>query len=266
MSNPLLTNVKLPGRIFQLPSKGIFYNDKVLASHVINAEIEVKPLSALAELKLRSADMLFSGRALREICLECIPDILDPSALVSKDVDAIFCFLHIVTYGNEMNIKSIHDCQNRKVNSYNVNIESIIINPNNKFLDDLDVFYNLELSNKQKIKLKPVRFQDSINIIQLKQEIEKKMDETNDIDSKLMENAVVTDLMAVIESVEGIKDEKLIREWVKLLPKKYFSEIVDYTRKINEWGFNLTVELTCKDCNEKYPHNLELDPINFFSG
>lgn len=266
MTNPLLAKVKLPGRIFQLPSKGIFYEQGVLAKHVKNAEIEVQPLSALAEIKLRSPDMLFSGRALREICLECIPDILKPEELVSKDVDAIFCFLKIVTYGSEMFIKSNHNCQNNKLHPYTINVEQIVMNANNKILDRVDVLYEATLSNGQKIRLKPVRFQDTMDMAHLQQEVEKKLIETGQADPEVMGKAIVRDLASVIASVEGITEPALIEEWLRALQKKYHMEILDLAKSASEWGFNLTVELTCKDCGATYPHNLELDPINFFSG
>jgi len=266
MTNPLLAKVKLPGRIFQLPSKGIFYDDGVLANHVKDAEIEVHPLSALAEMKLRSPDLIFSGRALREICLECIPDIIKPEALISKDVDAIFCFLKIVTYGSEMTIKSTHDCPNRNNHEYVVNVEAIIMNANNKILDNVNALYEATLSNDQKLILKPVTFQDSLDMTHIQQEVEKKLWETGSADNELIEKAIIRDLMSVISSVEGVSDKMMIEEWLRALQKKFFTEILDHSNQASEWGFNLNVELECKDCGDKFYHNLELNPINFFSG
>lgn len=266
ITNPLMTKIKLPGRIFQLPSRGLFLEEGVLADHVRNAEIQVQPLSALSEMKLRSPDLLFSGRALREVCLECIPDILKPERLISKDVDAIFCFLRVATYGSNMRVKSTHDCKKAELHEYEVDIENIIMNPNNKPLDHIDLIYSATLSNGQVVKLRPVRFQDSIDMVHMKQEIESKAEESGQVDEALLENAVVSDLMAVIEDVDGIVDRAQIEQWVRSLPRKFFIEIVDAAKKSNEWGFNLTTELTCKDCGVNFPHNLELDPINFFSG
>ena len=266
MSNPLLSKTKLPGRMFQLPSKGLFYKSGTLAEHVKNGEIQVQPLSALAELKLRSPDLLFSGRALREICLECIPDILKPEALVSKDVDAIFCFLRIVTYGSDMIVRSVHDCPNSKPHEYHVNVEGIILNPNNDILDQRDVLYSMNLSNGQSLMLRPITFQDAIDMTHLQQNIEKKIKETGIPDQKIVENAVIRDMMSVIESVDGISDAAQIEEWVRSLQKKFFTEIIKHSQEASGWGFNLTTTLKCKDCGDEYLHNLELDPINFFSG
>jgi hypothetical protein len=261
-----MSKIKLPGRVFQLPSKGLFYKEGVLSPSVQNGEIKVAPLSALGEMKLRSPDLLFTGMALKEICQECCPDVLKPELLVSKDVDAIFCFLRIATYGSEMSVRSTHDCEQGKLNDYLVNIENIIINPNNLMLDHKDTIFDLDLSNGQKVTLRPVIFQDMIEMTHLQQAIEKSIAESGDPDPKIIQSAVVRDIMSVIQSVDGISDTFMIEEWVRSLQKKYFNEIIERSKQCSDWGFNLTVDLKCKDCGEVFQHNLELDPINFFSG
>lgn len=265
MTNPLLAKIKLPGRIFQLPSKGVFYQPGVLAEHVKNGEIQVMPLSAMAELKLRAPDLLFSGRVIREICSECIPDILQPEKLLSKDIDAIFCFLRIVTYGSSMSIRSTHLCAKGTVHDYMVDVENIVMNPNNAAIDHKGILYALELSNGQQLKLKPVTFSDMIDITIMQQELAKSMANSGIPDQKLIQNVMVRDVMSVIESVDGISQRDLIEEWVRLLKRSLLDEILDRSTQINQWGFNLTVKLKCRDCGEEYDHSLELDPINFFS-
>jgi len=252
--------------MFQLPSKGLFYESGVLADHTSQGEVQVMPLSALAEMKLRSPDLLFSGRAFREICQECIPDIRKPERLVSKDVDAIFCFLRIVTYGSEMSIKSVHECPGSKLHEYMVNIENLVLTPNNAILDHRDVLYYVDLPNGQKVKLRPVVFQDAIDMNHLQQSIEKSMSDTGNPDPAIIESTVIRDIMSVIESVDGISDKAQLEEWARSLPRKYFDQIIKQSQDTNQWGFNLTVKLKCKDCGEEYPHNLELNPVNFFSG
>ena len=264
MSNPLLSKVKLPGRIFQLPSKGLFYDSSVLADHVKNGEIEVRPLSAFAEIKLRSADMLFSGRAIREVCLECIPDILIPEKLISKDVDAIFCFLRIVTYGSVMKIKSVH-CQKHSVHTYKINVEDIISNANNQILDNIDLLFNYNLSTDQTIELKPVTFQDALETTHLQAAIHKNFLAGENV-QELIETTMTEDVLSVIKNVDGISDKKQIKEWIASLQRTVFDEIIERAKESSEWGYNLQVDLTCKDCNTIYKHDLELNPINFFSG
>jgi hypothetical protein len=164
-----------------------------------------------------------------------------------------------------MTVRSTHDCERSKVNEYSVNIESIIINANNGILEHKDVMYDLELTNGQKVKLRPVIFQDMIDMTHIQQSIAKDIEEVGDPDPKKVQNSMVRDLMSVIESVDGISDRYMIEEWVRGIQKKYFNEIIDHSKRCSEWGFNLNVDLKCKDCGGTFKHNLELDPINFFS-
>ena len=70
--NPLLQKLKLPGRTFQLPSRGALYNNGELSSK--EGEVHVHPMSALTEISLKNPDLLFNGRALEEVCAECVPN------------------------------------------------------------------------------------------------------------------------------------------------------------------------------------------------
>jgi hypothetical protein len=173
-----------------------------------------------------------------------------------------------------MTIKSIHDCENAKVHTYSVNIEQIITVPNNKSLEHRDLLYKLKLENGQTVNLRPITFQDSIDIIQLRQEIEKIGFDSGQPDSGLLESLIVRDVLSAIESVtidvEGkpvtIDDRNKIDEWIRSLQKTFIDQIIAQSQKSSEWGFNLNVDIVCKDCGKKYQHDLELDPINFFSG
>lgn len=276
MSNPLITHAKLPGRMFQLPSKGLFYEKGVLAPHVTNAEIQVHPMSALAEMKLRTPDLLFSGRAIREVCAECVPDILLPERLVSKDIDALFCFLRIATYGSVMNVTAVHTCPGAEPHSYAVNLDEIIMQPNNAVLDHRDISYRLILLTDQTVNLRPVTFLDSLDVMHLRQELDQQTEQTGSVNGDLMAGVLVRDVQSLIASVETpspdspdkslvITDVNFIRDWLRQLSKKSIDAIVDQSVKANYWGFNFNISLTCRDCNKSFSYDLELDPISFFS-
>ena len=279
MSNPLLPHAKLPGRVFQLPSKGLFYEKGVLAPHVVNAEVQIHPLSAMAEMKLRSPDLLFSGRAIREVCEECVPDILLPEKLLSRDVDAIFCFLRIATYGASMTVKSYHGCQGATTNEYVVDLDKIIMSPNNSCLEHKDMLYRVKLPNGQVANLRPITFMDTVESIHGRRELEEDAEQNKGTPSpKLMEQMMVKDLLALIASVETtvqdngvektllITDVNMIGEWIRSIQRSAVDAILLQSRKANDWGFKLVTKLLCRDCGQPYDHDLELDPITFFSG
>lgn len=277
MSNPLLFKIKLPGKVFQLPSKGIFYKEGILAESVINGEIQVSAMSALSEMKLRSADLLISGKVLEEVCRDCIPEILKPGLLISKDVDAIFCFLVIATYGNNKTINTIHNCKNAEYHDYEVDLSKIIEKPNNSILDHKDIFFKKELSFGQTLNIKQITFEDGIKSLSQHQDFLNKNKDVENIDRLKLEEVIISDVLNFIESIETpdpeaqektliITDKKLIYDWLKNLTKNQLTEIIDFGNSSGEWGFNFNVDLICKDCSEQVKYNLELNPINFFNG
>jgi hypothetical protein len=270
--NPLLAKVKLPGRVFQLPSKGVFYvkDGDVLADHVNEGEIQVKPMSALAEMKLRSADLLMSGKVLRELCEECVPEILQPEKLVSQDVDALFAFLRVVTYGANLNITSMHDCPKAKSNEYVVNVEAMLSHPNNKVVDHADTAYRVPLSNGQIVHTRPNTYAAALKVIYIRQELNRQEVAGDKPDEKLVEKAALLDLMSVIEAIEDdgqvVADEEMIDEWLRAVSKPVLNELLAGVGKTIKWGFDFTAKLTCKDCGSVYDHELDLDPVSFFFG
>lgn len=268
--NPLLAKVKLPGRVFQLPSKGVFYKKGVLADSAKDGEIEVKPMSALAEMKLRSADLLLSGKILKELCQECAPEILQPDQLVGADVDALFTYLRVVTYGGIYRVMAIHTCEKAKMTTHEVDIEAITSKPNNKILDHFETVYSVTLSNGQIVKTKPSTYSDSMKQLYMRQEMSRRELAKEPIDDKLREKMALMDIMAVIESVEDdgevVDDREMIEEWLRAVSKPLLDELVGAVVRSTKWGYDFGVELTCKECGEKFKHELDLDPIAFFFG
>lgn len=268
--NPLLAKVKLPGRVFQLPSKGLFYNRGVLAASASEGEVQVKPMSALAEMKLRSADLLMSSKVLKEICEECAPEILQPEQLVAQDVDALFAFLRVVTYGGTHRVNSVHDCEKAKVHLYEIDLESILSKPNNKILEHADTVYRVALSNGQIVHTKPNTYTEAMKVLYIQMEINKKEAADEAVDEKLREKVVLLDLMCVIKAVEDdgevVDDREMVEEWLRAVTKPVLNEVIASITKTTRWGYDFTVPLKCQDCGEEYKHELELDPITFFFG
>lgn len=272
--NPLLIKVKLPGKVYQLPSRGLFYDPGVLASSVSNGEIQVSPMSALAEMKLRSADLLFSGKVIREVCMECAPEILKPEALLSQDVDALFTFLRQVTYGDIHTVTSIHDCKNAAVHEYKIELSTVLTDPKNKVLDHRDELYRVELSNGQVVHAKPSTYQEAMQSVHLRTELRKIETEQGKVDEDKLTEITVFEISAVVKSVEvnidskiiNVDDRRQICEWIRALPRTQLDELVTGVKNASTWGYDFVIKLKCKDCGEVYDHTLELDPVSFFFG
>ena len=105
--NPLLKKIQMPGRRFRLPSRGLFYNNGELADSVTDGEIEVRSLTAIDEISLRSPEFLFNGEAIERVFARCVPEVKEPLKLLSLDVDFILTALRVVSYGDvlEVNVR-----------------------------------------------------------------------------------------------------------------------------------------------------------------
>ena len=266
-SNPLMSKIKLPGRTFQLPSRGALYNNGELSNS--EGEIHVHPMSALAEISLKNPDLLFNGKALNQVFRECIPEIKKPTELYGRDIDAIMYFLRLVTYGPDFEIRVKHDCEEAKEHSYVVNIEELI--QKIVFLDPTEAAekFQCTLPNGQVVKVHPVKFDHMIKLFQMN--TGKKEFTNEDI-----KRNVIFNLVELIESVSvpteigeeeiaPITDKKMIEEWASSITTPYQNRITDAIEKTNEWGPDQNVTLICKDCAKNIPVDLPLNPISFFT-
>lgn len=273
-TNPLLAKIKIPGRTFQLPSRGALYNNGELAG--VEGEIHVHPMSALAEISLKNPDLLFNGKALNQVFAECIPEIKKPSELYGRDIDAIMFYLRLVTYGPEFEIRVRHDCDESKKrgddgsflldneknpihneHSYTINIEEMI--QRIRFLDPtMSDEFKCELPNGQVVKVHPVKFEHMIKLFQMNSGKE-------EFTADDIKKNVVFNLVSLIESVDDVTDKRQIEEWVRGITSPYQNRITEVIEKTNEWGPEQTTTIICKDCKHEMPVELPLNPISFFT-
>lgn len=256
--NPLLAGIKMPGRIFQLPSRGLFYKNGELADNIRDGEIHVHSMSAMDEIVMKNPDQLFSGDAINNVFKTCITGIDKPSQLLAKDVDAIMLFLRVVTYGPNFEFVARHWCEGGKEHSHIADVDSII---NGMVMIDptlIEDAYTVVLPNNQVVKLRPHHYQHVIDLIkhnQNKKELSAADQQTN---LKLM-------LLAVIESVDGINDEKMIKEWLGGIPTKFVSLIGGKTEKVNDWGSKPKWSCKCPECGEQFDVEIPINPVSFFT-
>jgi hypothetical protein len=256
--NPLLEGIKLPGRTFQLPSRGLFYHNGELAHNVKDGEVHVKAMSALDEITMKNADSLFSGEAVNVVFKSCIKGIEKPAELLSKDVDALMIFLRTVTYGPSYDFIARHACPDAKETEFKADLEGLI--QRMKVIDPtmVDQNYTLKLSNGQVIKLRPNRYQQVLDLI-------KANENKKEITVEDQKNNLVMMLAGVIESVNEITDEKQIVEWLRAIPSPFVNRIAERLEKVNDWGSNLQVPCTCKECGQEFQSEIPINPVSFFT-
>lgn len=132
MTNPLITKHRslLPGQVFRLPSRGVFYKDKgILSDDVQNGEVLVNRMRLREELAMKSVDAIFQGTAITETLNYCVPQILDPSRLVSEDIDYLLTAIKKLTHGNYITYRDKCFDVNRNVDDES---DSDVVNENAK--------------------------------------------------------------------------------------------------------------------------------------
>lgn len=257
-SNPLLEGLKLPGRMFQLPSRGIFYKNGELADTVQNGEIHIHPMSALDEINMKNPDQLFSGAAVKTVFSRCVEGVLKPSELLSKDVDAIMLMLRTVTYGPSYEFNVQHTCEGAKNHSYVADVDMLI---NGMTLIDptmVEQMYTVKLQNGQVVKLRPNKYQQVIDLI-------KANENKTEVTAEDQQRNLIMMLLSVIESVNGITDSKMITEWIEAVPSPVVNKIAAKIENINDWGSDLKAPVKCKDCGAEFAVEIPINPVSFFT-
>jgi hypothetical protein len=257
-TNPLLAKVKLPGRTFQLPSHGAMYEPGVLAATVKSGEVQVHPMSALAEINLKNPDLLFNGKALEAVLAECVPAIKKPLELYGRDVDAVLFFLRLATYGPEYRIEVKHDCAESKQHSYTVDLQQLVDTMRQLDPTVVEAKRTVKLETGQSVYTRPMKFDD---IVQLFHSTGNKKELT----AEDVKELAVTNLLCMIEKVEDVTDRAFIEEWVRSLTTPMVNRITEAASELNEWGPTQVVTLKCKDCGEDMRVELPLNPVSFFT-
>lgn len=101
--NPLRKYFRQPKVYITLPSKGAFY-PKGSIDLPDNLEVPVFAMTAKDELSMKTPDALLNGQATVDLIKSCVPNILDPWAMPSIDLDAMLIAIRIATYGEKMDI------------------------------------------------------------------------------------------------------------------------------------------------------------------
>lgn len=256
--NPLLSKIKLPGRTFQLPSRGALYQEGELDASSKSGEVHIHPMTALSEINLKNPDLLFNGQALISVLAECAPSIKKPLELYRGDVDALLFFLRITTYGPEYRIEVKHDCQDAKEHSYAVDLD--------KLMQDMKQLDPTLIEEKRKVTLptghvvytRPTRFNDVIELFH-------RAEGKKELTSEDIKQIAVQNLMFMIQQVDDVKDPVAIEEWIRGLTTPMVNRITSSANELNAWGPEQVVTLKCKDCGKDMRVELPLNPISFFT-
>lgn len=253
--NPLMARLRIPGETFRLPSRGKYYENGELSEDVVDGELQVLPMTTVDELALKSPDKLFSGKAIEEVFTRCIPQVQKPAQLLSKDVDYLMMCLRLVSYGETLELKLKHDCEEAKEHSHIIQVRDVIRKA--REIDPTKVF-KVTLPNDQVITLKPPVFADVIAMYQSE-------DQMASMENEDIANLVAQNIAGIVKDVDGTTERSHIEPWIKALPAGWVSMIADEIISVSDWGVQPTMEIKCPDCGEMWTIDVPSNPITFFT-
>jgi len=259
MSNPLMSRIRIPGETFRLPSRGLFYVSGELDDTVTDGEVEVLPLTTIDEIILSTPDKLLSGKAIIEVFRRCVPQILKPEKLLSKDVDYLMVCLRMVTFGPEIDITYTHTCQDANSHTYVVHVQDLLKKCKSVDPTTMDREYAVELPNGQQVKLKPMAYEDVVELYRTAA-----LTKDKEISTEEATELVIRALVSVIQSVDGITDWKQIEEWISSIPLSWKRQIEATAQRVTEWGMDFDVTQVCQDCGEEVNISVSANPVGFF--
>lgn len=271
-NNPLKQYFRRPSVYIRLPSEGKEYPPGII-NMPENGEIPVYPMTAIDEITTKTPDALFNGTAVIDIIKSCVPNITDPWAINSTDLDAILIGMKAASSGNNMDIDSqCPKCED--ISSYGVNLISILSQlkaPDyNKTLDIDDL----------KIKFKPLTYkqmnQASVgqfeaqklfaNLESLTDDEERTKKTTEAL--KMITELTMDIVSKTIEYIEtpGVRvdNAQFILDFLKNCDKNTYIAIRDYNAELKSMTEIKPLQITCPSCSHEYKQQFTLNASDFF--
>ena len=235
--NPLRKYFRQPKVYITLPSRGKYYAEGVLDMPSTN-ELPVFAMTAKDELIIKTPDALLNGQATVDIIKSCIPNIIDPWAMPSVDLDAALIAIRIATYGEilELSTKVPGTGEDRK---FDVDLRQML----NKLVTP--VFNDHLTLGDINVKLKPLTYREFTDSNLKTFEEQRMFSLVNDDDMddsvklerfttsfKKLTNLTINMLCKSIESLtiddNVVTNQAHIEEFIDNVDKEFFKGITDH--------------------------------------
>lgn len=271
-NNPLRQYFRRPAVYLKLPSEGKSY-----APGVVNipetGELPVYPMTAIDEITARTPDALFNGTAVTELIKSCIPDIKEPWAINSNDLDSILIAIKAASGGNELEIDSqCPNCQNEA--RYGINLVGILANMKAGNYEE-----PLKLTDLS-IKFRPLTYKEMNEASMGQFEVQKLFNKMGEEPDEQKRNEIsqaalgaITELTMEIlsKTIEYIQtptstvDTKdFILDFLRNCDKNMYIKIRDYNAELKTATEIKPLEIKCQNCSHEYKQPFTLNPSDFF--
>lgn len=271
-NNPLRQYFRRPAVYIKLPSGGKGYPEGAIDMPE-TGELPVFPMTAIDEITTRTPDALFNGTAVTELIRSCVPNIKDPWAVNSSDLDAVLISIKAASGTENLDLDSVcPKCQTET--SYGVNLVGILssLKPG-----DYDALFE---TNNLKIKFRPLTYTEMNKAAMAQFEVQQIFNNLeNEEDPKKREEISFNALERItmltieilsltieyIETPSGRVDENdFIVDFLKNCDRKLYTDMRDYNTKLRSDAEVKPMQVKCPNCSHEYEQPITLNPTDFF--
>jgi hypothetical protein len=271
-NNPLKQYFRRPSLYIRLPSGGKYYKPGVV-NIPPTGELAIYPMTAIDEITTKTPDALFNGSAMTELIKSCVPDIKDPWAINSIDLDAVLIGIRSAGTGNEMEIDSrCPACDD--VGSYGINLTNLL---SQLVAGDYDKEMDL---NELKVKFRPITYKEMNEASLAQFEIQRAfgmLEDEPDQDVKkqrtqeILKNITALTMKILTEAIEYIQtptakvdNKQFILDFLNNCDKAMYAAIRDYNGQLKAATELKPLKLKCVHCQHDYEQVFTLNTADFF--
>ena len=270
--NPLKQYFRRPSIYIKLPSGGKYYPPGAI-NETETGELPVYPMTAIDDITSKTPDALFNGSAVVELIKSCMPDIKDPWAINSIDLDAILIAIRSASVGNELDIETICPSCNEEA-KYAINLMGVL-----GTLKAGD--YNTELKvNDLSIKFRPLTYKEMNNISISQFELQKLFSSIESTEDQQEKNRKTKDILTNITNVtmkvlsttieyirtptSEVSENEYIYDFLQNCDKNMYEQIKLHHENIKKNTELKPLHVTCIHCNHNYEKTFTLNISDFF--
>jgi RNase P subunit RPR2 len=271
--NPLRKYFRQPSIYVRLPSGGKYYPSGTLDMPP-NGELPILPMTAVDEITSRTPDALFNGSAVMEIMRSCVPNILDPWAIPSLDLNMLLVAVRMASYGHEMEINTTcPKCGESHELTLDLRevLDSIKPADYDSVVNTGDLVISFCPMNYRRInEAAKIQFEDQ-KLIQMLTNSEMTEEDKMHRLTDAFKNITTMTINAIAETIQSIKTDTVmvtehqqIAEFLTNCPKSMFELVKNHAVKLREETDLKPLHIICDKCEHPYDQPFTLDMSNFF--
>lgn len=238
----------IPWENCELPSKGVYYGDKLPGGI-----LKVRAMGLYADKVLATQRLAQTGQAVQWLLNKCVqfPDGFNQDELLLGDRTFLLYYLRGITHGNiyEFVFKCPHeDCAADSTQSYDMNLLYQTVKPPNPDIGLEPFKIGLPYMTKTfgedvSVGIRFLRGRDGTAMLN-----SKKLEKRGGLKRDVVDDTIERNLNLIIMEVNGNKDRSTISKIVARLHATDTATIRQFLNE-NAPGISATIEIECPDCS-----------------